>query len=93
LLCCDQITDQGLQYLSALPLQHLNLAGCQQITNQGLQYLSALQLQYLDLADCDQITNQCSQDKKHDLNEIFVNSLINAIYLVYFWEFGGIKSV
>ena len=63
---CDQITDQGLQYLadeSALLIgdklkgvHTINLSACEKITNQGLQYLMGVHT--INLSACEQITDQ-----------------------------------
>ena len=52
-----RVTDDRLAYLSALPLQHLNLYGCAAVTDAGLFHLSSLPLQHLNLACCLKITD------------------------------------
>jgi hypothetical protein len=56
---CQNITDAGVQALSALSgLKHLNLSGCDKITDAGVQALSALSsLQHLNLVCCGKITD------------------------------------
>eukprot|EP00808_Paulinella_micropora_P010238 g41566.t1 len=51
------LTYAGLAYLSALPLQHLNLTGCLRVTDAGLAHLSALPIRHLKLTNCVHITD------------------------------------
>jgi hypothetical protein len=59
---CNTITDQGLLYLSTLPLQYLALSGSpggsELLTDQGLLYLSTMPLQHIYLYGCNLITDR-----------------------------------
>ena len=52
---CDKITDAGLQFLTGMPLQHLNASDCS-ITDACLQHLASMQLQHLNLVGCHDIS-------------------------------------
>ncbi len=72
---CEQITDEGVRYISSSTsaqenLRVLELDNCPTITDASIDYLLACQnLQRLDIFDCQQITKNAV--KKIQVNLIF----------------------
>jgi hypothetical protein len=58
LVCCSNVTDEGLRAVSSLPaLTSLDLANCTKVTDEGLRAVRSLAaLTFLDLAGCDKVT-------------------------------------